>query len=630
MSTSASVRREAYPIDGQPADIRHLDRNERDTLIISASHVNGNWVIRSRYGDDVWMLSGSPTNVMPSLSRLNFLSIPENFRGVAKAMLYRFMQRGRAGQKRPGSSALLQLLVNLKPFLTYINSLGVDSLSAVTPMVCANYVLTSKEKTSKNRGDAPGGRSLAKKTLALRFVAVEALHELSQYTFDRMPNHPWADSSASYLAGVIGPAWDGDETKTPLIPDEVFTVLFQRAWGIVEDANHLLEMRDEMDDIDARSCDLSHAGVKKRKNRALDLRGWAGGLAALDAALVELRTACYVVIASLSGCRNHELAFVQSGAYYSTSDNGEVYWWMRSKSTKTDEGDTEWMIPEAAVTALKVIDRWALPYQSRLKDEIQARRTADPNDVEIAEAQRHLGAVFLGLDSRSGRVRTLSRRSWGHHLNAFAEACSVDWALASHQFRRKFANYAARSQFGDLRYLKGHFKHWSQDMTLGYALNESQEMTLYLEIQAELDEIKDGVVGTWLAPSEPLSGGYGKNIVAWRDRGETITLFKDRKQMIRSIAQSTHIRSNGHGWCTAGDNLCVGNGVEPTRCADDCTNAVIGSRHAPLYQRLYDDLREIEALDDIGEGGRARVRRDMDRCRNVLMTFGHDPERENL
>ena len=61
-----------------------------------------------------------------------------------------------------------------------------------------------------------------------------------------MLNYPWADSSASYLAGVIGPGWDGDETKTPLIPDGVFTVLSQRAWGIADDANHLLEMRDEL------------------------------------------------------------------------------------------------------------------------------------------------------------------------------------------------------------------------------------------------------------------------------------------------------------------------------------------------------------------------------------------------
>jgi hypothetical protein len=60
-------------------------------------------------------------------------------------------------------------------------------------------------------------------------------------------------------------------------------------------------------------------------------------------------------------------------------------------------------------------------------------------------------------------------------LKAFAKKCGLEWELATHQFRRKFANYAARSQFGDLRYLKQHFKHWSLDMTLGYALNESQE-----------------------------------------------------------------------------------------------------------------------------------------------------------
>ncbi|MDB5935350.1 MAG: hypothetical protein JWQ01_2694 [Massilia sp.] len=50
-------------------------------------------------------------------------------------------------------------------------------------------------------------------------------------------------------------------------------------------------------------------------------------------------------------------------------------------------------------------------------------------------------------------------------------------------YKRLTACYAARSQFGDLRYLRDHFKHWSLDMTLGYAMNESQEMELYLEIQ---------------------------------------------------------------------------------------------------------------------------------------------------
>ena len=221
MSTPISIQSQLHPMDGQTPDVRLLDDHERDTLIISASNVDENWVVRSRYGDDIWMLSGSPTNAMPSLSKLNFLSIPANFRDVAKAMLYRFMQRGRAGQKKPGSSSLYQMLVCWKSFLTYLNSVAIESISGVTPMACANYVLMSKEENSKNRG-RPRGQSLAKKTLALRFGAIEALHELSQYTSDRMLDHPWADTSASYLAGIIGPWRDGSVNKTPLMPDRVF------------------------------------------------------------------------------------------------------------------------------------------------------------------------------------------------------------------------------------------------------------------------------------------------------------------------------------------------------------------------------------------------------------------------
>jgi hypothetical protein len=216
------------------------------------------------------------------------------------------------------------------------------------------------------------------------------------------------------------------------------------------------------------------------------------------------------------------------------------------------------------------------------------------------------------------RVRTLSLGSLNATLKDFAGNHGIDWELASHQFRRKFANYAARSQFGDLRYLKEHFKHWSMDMTLGYALNESQEMALYLDIQDELDEIKQGVVETWLEADAPLAGGYGNGLVEWRSKSDNIVLFKSRAAMVRSIAASTPIRSNGHAWCTAQDNLCVGNDLERTRCGGGCDHAVIGQNHAPLYQALYDQLKELEALDDIGEGGRARVKRDLERTRKVL------------
>jgi hypothetical protein len=150
------------------------------------------------------------------------------------------------------------------------------------------------------------------------------------------------------------------------------------------------------------------------------------------------------------------------------------------------------------------------------------------------------------------------------------------------------------------------------------ALNEAQETALYAEIEGELDHIKAGVVDTWLNPDVALAGGYGRNITSWRT--QAVTIFKDHRQMVRALADSTAIRSNGHAWCTADDNLCVGNDIERTRCSD-CNNAVIGPQHAPLYKGLYDHLKEVRDCDDIGEGGLNVVRRDMDRCRRVLVAL---------
>ena len=121
-----------------------------------------------------------------------------------------------------------------------------------------------------------------------------------------------------------------------------------------------------------------------------------------------------------------------------------------------------------------------------------------------------------------------------------------------------------------------------------------------------------------------MAGGYGRNIMTWRATAP-VTLFKSHAQMVACLVDSTGIRSNGHAWCTAGDNQCVGNDIEPTRCAD-CHHAVVGQRHAPLYRGLYDHLKEVTDRDDIGPSGQALVQRDLQRCRRVLVALGQDPE----
>jgi len=608
----------------QPSDVLTTSPEEREKLIISMRRIDGLPKVVSVYGDDVWSLTGSPVSTAKGVCKIDFLAVPSPLRNATKAMIYRYLRRGVRNARRPQAATASAVFTDINYFLNFVDSIGISKLCDITPITCSAYVQFARSKLcslgGRTRAIDPSSRTMAKTTLYKRFAAVEKVFELSQYTYDAVRQHPWIDSSAEVLAG-------GRDNPgiTPLIPDDVFTKIFQHAFKIVQDGPRLLDLRDELEKFDLRT-DVTRNYVSVLKTIYLREAGLPG-YREFKKQLVLIRTACYIVAASLSGCRFHELANAKKGCCYSTVIDGEQFWWLRTRSSKTYEGKAEWMVPEAVIRAISVLERWSEPYHGQLDQEIQQYKDEDPTDIRRAEAMDHVGSIFVGVDMLNGNlVRTIVVTSLNQDLKDFSESCGLDWPLATHQFRRKFANYVARSQFGDLRYLREHFKHWSLDMTLRYALNESQEMDLYLEIQDELDDIKYATVSSWLDERQPLAGGYGQSLVDWRTRSESIPIFKSRSTMILSIAQSTPIRSNGHAWCTAGDNLCIGNDLELTRCGDGCDNAIIGSEHRHIYQGLYNQLRELQNLDEIGPGGRARVSRDLNRCIKVLRHLGHDPE----
>lgn len=625
MSENALVVLPWTAVYGQPDDLRGLPKSERDALIISATQVDGQWVIISRYGDDIWQLDGFTSNMATSKKRLDFGTVPPAFLAVMKAILYRYLRRGFDRAVRPKGIAVVQTFTNARTFLRHLEALNIDHLGAVTPLVCSTYVDACKAHRQPRRSK---GKPLSQSGLSVRFKAVEALHALSHYTDDPMPQHPWPETSAKAMAGLTN---SGAQTsKTPLIPDDVFCILFERAHLQVESGQYLLDLRDALETLAMQRKGWNTWTLTNTKNRHLKSLGWDDGLNALNKALINLRTACYIILASTSGCRIHELAYLQSGAHHRTQDsNGTVYHWMRSRSEKTDVGIHDWMIPEVAVRTLRVMERWCAPFQVMISNEILQRRNANPHDPQIVEAHKHRYALFLGVDPRHGnQVRTLTHNSWNVCFKAFAKDCGLSWNLTSHQFRRKFANYVAHSRFGDLRYLKEHFAHRSLDMTLCYAMDDHWgqhlDLDLYADIQGELEDIKLGVVGNWLDDA-PLAGGYGRELKRWQRDPRNLLIFKDHASMVKSIAESTAIRSNGHAWCTADNDGCVGNTLERTRCSN-CNHAVIGSGHAAIYQRLYDDLKGLLYCEDIGEGGRQRVERDLNRCRDVLVQLGMSPE----
>lgn len=610
-------------ITAQPSDVREVPEFERDALIISAVRVDGQWIIISRYGDDIWKLDGFTSNTSSGEKRLNFDRVPPALRVVVKAMLYRYLRRGRRESGQPKGSAARHLFDDVMPFLRHIEKLKLDRLSAVTPMICSTYVTACKAFRQSKKHN---GKPLSPAGLQARFNGVEAVHELSQYTDDPMTEHPWLGSSARALAGLIGNV----QGKTPLIPDDVFCALFRRSNQLIESGQRLLDLRDTLDATAPQRKGLSPYTVTRYKQRHLAIHGWEGGLKAFNRAVLDLRTACYIILASTSGCRNHELANLQSGAHHRTrDDDGTICHWMRSRSDKTDTGIHDWMIPEVAVRALRLMERWSSPYQAMIGTEIMLLRNINPHDPQIMEANEHRHALFIGVYSNGGnQVRTLSRTSWDLILKNFAKDCGLNWNLSSHQFRRKFANYAAHSRFGDLRYLKEHYAHWSMDMTLGYAMDDKWgqhlDLDLYADIEEELEDVKFCVVDNWME-DHPLAGGYGQALDQWRREPKNLLIFKDRASMVKSIAESTAIRSNGHAWCTADNDGCVGNTLDRNRCGG-CNHAVIDARHVPIYLRQYNDLKELLHCQDIGKGGHQRVERDLQRCRDVLIQLGMNPE----
>lgn len=76
MSDNTLAGRSWPSLASQPGDVRGLPESERDALIISATQVDGQWAILSRYGDDIWQIEGFTSNIRANQKRLDFGTVP--------------------------------------------------------------------------------------------------------------------------------------------------------------------------------------------------------------------------------------------------------------------------------------------------------------------------------------------------------------------------------------------------------------------------------------------------------------------------------------------------------------------------------------------------------------------------
>ncbi|RQW71833.1 hypothetical protein EBB56_05280 [Halomonas sp. YLB-10] len=570
---------------------------------------DGSYHVLSYCGDDVVTLPDSLFTAGTSNNQklLNFLRVPLPFRDTFKICVTSYILKGVEGSSPPKGNTIRQFFYQATAFLTWLNDRGVSRLSNVTPLICQQYVEFCK-KLKGHKGEPLSGSYLNR-----LFSAVQNLHILSQQSSDAMP-YPWQESSAYQLSGTSKLFHQGAKTET--IPDDILGPLFQSTVDWLDRADDIISVRERIEAWQSEG--MSRKPIRARLNKL----GWTKS--ELSEAERHLQTACMSIVLITSGIRVSELCSLENQCAFKTLDEeGEPFHWVRGTSYKTGVGDCEWLVAEITHRALVVAERLAQPLQANLEQRISALRTDNPKDVDIPQMREHSHRLFLAVGKKHKYgVETLSISSIIKRLNTFAAQCGLEWRFTPHQFRRTFAVYVAHSAFGDLRYLRDHFKHWSLDMTTLYAMSRQQDADLYDSIGLAAQSIKMDLLEHWLEPDAILVGGGADPIQAFRTKSEALATKEGRAEMAKTISPLVHLRATGVAWCTADTGGCNGGqGIEKTRCAD-CGNAVIDQSRKFVWQGIYSQQLELRDLTDIGPGGTERVERDIERCEVVLKGLG--------
>jgi integrase len=616
-------------------EIYCLTKTQRDQLVISIAH-NGR--VLSYYSSMIWdftpyihIKSKSKRHKFLDFSSLKFsdgscLTDPQYnlLLDSVKSFLYTRMAvidtfKGKTVKE---CTILTFWNASIRHLLRWMVEVGYRSFTELTTKECLAYVAYCKSSDCRMYDQsARFATVLSPSSLFARFSLLESMWTFREYLPDPLSEHPWPNNRASSLAGLSRPG--GIDTSTEQIPDRLMIKLISGALHYVTSGygEHLLDCRDARNNglpIDSYLADLG-----------LNYRG-------VLVEITRLLTACYVIINAFSGMRVSEVTSLEIDCYYEhVGWDDSIYGWLKGTTFKLDEEPMpgEWMVPPVVKQAVMLATRATTQLREQLENKI-AELTAKLKDVSyvnkpafnddsdlLAELIRHRNCIFI-VDTHRSSINTMSDTTVGErlknfvlHINLMAESSDLDqvrdrtkitegniWPLATHQFRKTFARYVARCILGDVRYLKEHFKHWSLDMTLGYAWNEDDlvDPTLIEDILTEHQEMQSDIVRGWIDINrdQHLAGVGGENIQKTRERTRTL-IATDPHAVARQLSKGYFLRGLGHSWCT--EKECRGKGIYSVTECKSCENRVIDESNIPFWHGVRLQQIELLHIDDCGD-----------------------------
>ncbi len=596
----------------------------------------------SRYGEAIWDFYPyiPQENIAPSDKQIDWrIALPDDrlltdpeHAGLlesTKDFIWSLFADPAEGRKRPTMLTLRSKVRDIKPLLRWMVSLGLTRFADLAGWTLDYVPVATLDKT---------GKPAVAETATQRLFVVEDLHHQRDKLSDALTAHPWPNEGACSLAGLTqGGAHC--KPKTEFIPDAVAGRLAEVALDYVQ--NRAAGILVALGAADAATQKKANSGLGKAsranaRTAAARESGYAGSIE-LTTEAIRLRTACYIVIDLFSGIRDSEVMSIAENciAPGKSKDGSTNILWLHGTIYKTGLRPKRWLVPPAVEEAVAVLTRLTAPLRLELvQEEIEIQQRIG---LAIAKERarlvkrfdtlrKHKDRLFLSGRSRGKDISVLSSGTMNADLKRFCADFGIlnhdgqPYRLHSHQFRRTYARFIARSELGDLLTLRNHFGHCSINMTVYYAdggADEYEADTELLEMMTQEKMARQGeIMGGYLDSDTPLANG-GHWLKDWRALVRTAA---NKEELIKEYAGTITLNGTGHSWCvgnargTGCGGLCV---FEAQMCVE-CNYGIIGQEHRPVWRGIREQQKEALALDDMGPGGRARSQNILNYAEKVL------------
>ncbi|MCI0559902.1 MAG: hypothetical protein MN733_15535 [Nitrososphaera sp.] len=514
--------------------------------------------------------------------------------------------------------------------ISWMNTNGFKRFSQLEPDDIDSYV--NYLRTPDSQGNIRSNTFVQKTQRAIR-----VLWQFGQRMQDRLSFEPFD--------GVRIPTHTKGINRTRIIPEELMSLLVRKALLYLEQGSkNILFLHDAVESIRteflkqygkqySRKQFLKQANsiMQSFQSRASAANGdefkCPRTVAKLHNEMFFLQSACYIVLALLSGMRDSELKSLKAGCCTPLPINEGEIEKFKLKGLRYKGSDTsviqhdkkvkravpeEWITLQPAAEAVAILEQLGKrirPENLYLFKSLKTRRTGRGATVKRA-AVTAVGTQYA-LCYFLRHILPV-----GHRFR--------DYKIAPKQFRRTLAFFIGRRPFGELA-VAIQYKHVEIATSIGYIGRDRQMLHLIKDerLQASIDvleKLQDEVNETG-----SIAGDRGEELAGQLKMLGRAGDNRPREYHLRHLARNLHLGSYNDCWWHAEDAECIkdipGNHEAPkmSLCRGRlCSNFKVFERHGPIYIGLAREIWGEFKVSRLPEWQRLALMQDWEEARKIL------------